>query len=105
MVRFRHSHQPGEPSPYGAEAFVFCYPIDSEIGRLVQGFAGVDGKFSIQNLPPGPYLVLAFSTPNQNLEYRNQEVLREYESKGTIVTLEPGQKAEVKVSVLTEDEE
>jgi len=31
--------------------------------------------------------------------------LRQYESKGTIVSLEPGQKAEVKVSVLTEDEE
>jgi hypothetical protein len=94
-----------EPNPYGGGVFVFCYPIESEVGRLVQGFAGADGKFSIQNLPPGRYLVLAFSTPNQNLEYRNQEVLRQYESKGTIVTLEPGQKAEVKLSVLTEDEE
>jgi hypothetical protein len=95
----------GEPNPYGAGVFVFCYPIEREVGRLGQGFAGVDGKFSIQNLPPGRYLVLAFSTPNQNLEYRNQEVLRQYESKGTIVTLEPGQKAEVKVSVLPEDQE
>jgi len=93
-----------EPTPYGGVS-VFCFPIDSEVGRIEQGLAGVDGKFSIQNLPPGRYLVLAFSTPNQNLEYRNQEVLRQYESKGTIVTLEPGQKAEVKVSVLTEDEE
>jgi hypothetical protein len=93
-----------ESNPYGGVS-VFCFPIESEAGRLVQGFAGVDGKFSIQNLPPGRYLVLAFSTPSQNLEYRNQEVLREYESKGTIVSLEPGQKAEVKVSVLTEDEE
>jgi hypothetical protein len=95
----------GESNLYGGGVFVFCYPIESEVGRLVQGFAGADGKFSIQNLPPGRYLVLAFSTPNQNLEYRNQEVLRQYESKGTLVTLEPGQKAEVKVSVLTEDEE
>jgi hypothetical protein len=95
----------GESNLYGGGVFVFCYPIESEVGRLVQGFAGADGKFSIQNLPPGRYLVLAFSTPNQNLEYRNQEVLRQYESKGTIVTLGPGQKAEVKVSVLTEDEE
>jgi hypothetical protein len=94
----------GEPNPYGGVS-VFCFPIESEVGRLEQGFAGVDGKFSIQNLPPGRYLVLAFSTPNQNLEYRNQEVLRQYESKGTIVTLEPGQKAEVKVSVLPEDQE
>jgi hypothetical protein len=94
-----------EPDPYGGGVFVFCFPVESEVARPVQGFAGVDGKFSIQNLPPGRYLVLAFRTPNQNLEYRNEEVLRQYESKGTIVTLEAGQKAEVKVSVLTEDEE
>jgi hypothetical protein len=85
--------------------FVFCFPIESEVGRAVQGFAGVDGKFSMQNLPPGRYLVLAFRTPNQNLEYRNEEVLRRYESKGPIVTLEAGQKGEAKVPVLTEDEE
>jgi hypothetical protein len=96
----------GESDWYGGGVFVFCYPIESEVGRgAVQGVAGVDGKFSMQNLPPGRYLVLAFPTPYQNLEYRNQEVLRQYESKGTLVTLEPGQKAEVKVSVLTEDEE
>jgi len=94
-----------EPDPYGGGAFVFCFPIESEVGRAVQGFAGADGKFSMQNLPPGRYLVLAFRTPNQNLEYRNEEVLRQYESKGTIVTLEAGQKGEAKVPVLTEDEE
>jgi hypothetical protein len=38
------------------------------------------------------------------LEYSNEEVLKQYESKGTIVKLGAGQKAEVKVSVLTEDE-
>jgi hypothetical protein len=94
-----------EPDPYGGGVFVFCFPIESEVGRAVQGFAGVDGKFSMQNLPPGRYLVLAFRTPNQNLEYRNEEVLRQYESKGTIVTLEAGQKGEAKVPVLAEDEE
>jgi len=69
-------------------------------GRLLQDNVWSDNR-AIHNF----YLVLAFSTPNQNLEYRNQEILRQYESKGTIVTLEPGQKAEVKLSVLTEDEE
>jgi hypothetical protein len=95
----------GEPDSYGGVVFVFCFPIESEVGRPVQGIAGVDGKFSMQNLPPGRYLVLAFHTPNQNLEYRNEEVLQQYVPKGTLVTLEAGQKAEVKVPVLTEDEE
>lgn len=95
----------GEPDPYGGGVFVYCFPIESEVGRPVQGYAGVDGKFSIQNVPPGRYLVLAFCIPNQNLEYRNEEVFRQYESKGAIVTLEAGQKTKIKVSVLTEDEE
>ena len=95
----------GESDPNVGRAFVFCFPLENEIGRLVPGFAGVDGKFSIQNLPPGRYLVLAFPSPNQNLEYRNEEVLRQYESKGTIVRLEAGQRAEIKVSVLPETEE
>jgi hypothetical protein len=95
----------GESVPDVGRVFVFCFPLENEIGRLVPGFAGVDGKFSIQNLPPGRYLVLAFPSPNQNLEYRNEEVLRQYESKGTIVRLEAGQRAEIKVSVLPETEE
>jgi hypothetical protein len=95
----------GEPDPYIERVFVSCLPLENEIGRLVQGRVGADGKFSIPNLPPGRYLVLAFPTPSQNLEYRNEEVLRQYESKGTIVTLEAGQKAEIKVSVLPEEEE
>jgi hypothetical protein len=95
----------GEPDPYLERVFVFCFPLENEIGRLVQGLVGADGRFSIQNLPPGRYLVLAFPSPNQNLEYRNEEVFRQYESKGTIVTLESGQKAEIKVSVLPEEEE
>jgi hypothetical protein len=95
----------GELDPYVRRVFVFCFPLENEIGRLEEGLAGADGKFSIPNLPPGRYLVLAFPTPYQNLEYRNEEVLRQYESKGTIVTLEAGQKVEIKVSVLPEEEE
>ena len=71
----------------------------------MQTAAAVNGKFSLQNLAPGQYLVLAYRTFNPHLEYRNEEVLSQYESKGTMVRLAPGQKAEITVSNVIEDEE
>jgi hypothetical protein len=85
--------------------FVHCIPLDNEFGGQVRSAVVADGKFSLQNLPPGRYLVLGSSKYPQNLEYRNAEVLRQYESNGTIVSLEPGQKAMITVSKILEDEE
>jgi hypothetical protein len=96
----------GDQRPYGSNFFlIFCIPIGHNNGGMVQTAGAVNGKFSLQNLAPGQYLVLAYRTFNQHLEYRNEEVLRQYESKGTIVTLAPGQKAEITVSKVMEDEE
>jgi hypothetical protein len=84
---------------------VHCIPLDNEFGGQVRTAGIADGKFSVQNLPPGRYLVLGSSRFPSNLEYRNDEVLRQYESNGTIVTLEPGQKTVITVSKIIEDEE
>jgi hypothetical protein len=85
--------------------FVQCIPLDNKFGGQIQIAVVGDGKFSFQNLPPGQYLVLASGNYAPNLEYRNDEVLQQYESNGTIVTLEPGQKAVITVSKIIEDEE
>lgn len=95
----------GDQDPHGANLFIFCIPIGDSHGGRMQTAAAINGKFSLQNLAPGPYLVLAYSTFNPHLEYRNEEVLSQYESKGTMVTLAPGQKAEITVSNVIEDEE
>jgi hypothetical protein len=84
--------------------FVFCIPLDNEFGGQVRTAGVTDGKFSFQNLPPGRYLVLGSSNYSPNLEYRNDEVLRQYESNGTVVTLEPGQKAVITVSKIMDEE-
>jgi hypothetical protein len=85
--------------------FVHCIPLDNEFGGQVRTAGVADGKFSFQNLPPGRYLVLGSGNYAPNLEYRNDEVLRQYESSGTVVTLEPGQKAVITVSKIMGDEE
>lgn len=94
-----------DQGPYGPAFFVFCIPIGHSNGGMVRTAGAMNGKFTFQNLAPGQYLVLAYGTFNPHLEYHNDEVLRQYEAKGTIVTLAPGQKAEITVSKVMEDEE
>jgi hypothetical protein len=94
----------GEKTNHGG-LFVNCIPLDNEFGGQVRTSVVADGKFSLQNVPPGRYLVLGSSKYPSSLEYRNDEVLRQYEANGTIVTLEPGQKAVTTVSKILRDEE
>jgi hypothetical protein len=85
--------------------FVNCIPLNNELGGQVRSAVVVDGKFSVQNLSPGRYLVVVFRNFHPNIEYRNDEVLKQYESNGTTVTLEPGQKAVITLSKIIEDQE
>jgi hypothetical protein len=85
--------------------FVTCIPLNNELGGQVRSAGVFDGKFSVQNLPPGRYLVVGSRNVQPNLEYRNAEVLKQYGSDGATVTLEPGQKAVITLSKIIEDEE
>jgi hypothetical protein len=89
----------------GPAAFLWCLPVENYAGRLMQTWVGEDGKFQVNNLPPGQYLVLATPTQTMNLEYRNEETMRRYQSKGTLVTLAAGQNADIQVPMLAEEEE
>ena len=74
------------------------------------GIVANQGKFTIPNLAPGRYLVLATTNsmtnnnPMMNIEYANEDILRSYQSKGTVVTLTPGQKTDIQVPMLPEEE-
>jgi hypothetical protein len=94
-----------DQGPYGPNFFVFCVPIGHSNGGMVPMAGAMNGKFTFRNLAPGQYLVLASRTFNPQFEYRNEEVLRQYESKGAMLTLTPGQKAEITVSKVMEDDE
>jgi hypothetical protein len=92
-----------QPDPMAIFA-VLCIPVDTSSAAQMPGIVANQGKFTVPNLPPGDYLVFAMSlTPNNSIpqiEYRNPDVLREYQTKGTTVTLSPGQKAEIQVPLL-----
>jgi len=87
----------------GEGIFLTCIPTQNLFGRVVAGMVGMNGRFSFANMAPGRYLVLASRSPMLEVEYRTDSVVREYEAKGTVVTLSAGEKVEIQVSLLPEE--
>ena len=63
-----------------------------------------NGKFDIQQVPPGAYRVLAFDRPQPELEYRDSEAMRAFDSKGQVIRLAAGQKENVRLQVISSSE-
>ena len=84
---------------------LFCLPTGHDAAQVTAGSAGADGRFSIENLAPGQYRVIAFRHREENLEYRNEDAMHRFDTKGVLVTLAAGQKAEIDVPVLTGEDE
>jgi hypothetical protein len=80
--------------------FVYCVPVPDSHAGYREAYVSPDGHFSTEQLQPGSYLVLAFDRAQPDLEYRNPEVMRAYESRGVIVRLAPGQKEKVQVPLI-----
>jgi hypothetical protein len=88
-----------------APGYIYCIPMGDDAGRFTEGSAGQDGRFNLGNIPPGEYRVLAFQNAQRNLEYRNPEAMRRYETRGTVITLSPGQTAHLVLRILSDEEE
>jgi hypothetical protein len=91
---------------------VVCFPLDGTNGGQAQPSLSMGGHFQFENLAPGRYLVLASRLDpgnrsnafRQTMEYRNEDVLRGYLEKGTVVTLGAGERSEIQVPLLTDEE-
>jgi hypothetical protein len=84
---------PGTAAPQfsGPLAYVYCVPQPDSPGQFAQVWVSPDGKINSQQIVPGVYRILAFKHPQNDLEYRNAEAMRAYESKGQLVRLIGGQ--------------
>ena len=65
-----------------AAAYIYCIPLADSSGQLTEISVSSDGSFVSQALAPGAYRLLAFDREQHELEYRNPEALRTYDSKG-----------------------
>jgi hypothetical protein len=89
--------------PWGS--LVMFLPLDNLMARGQLGAGSMDGTFTLDNVPPGEYLVLASRVPQMNLEFRDEEAMKRYAGKGTRVTVTTGeQKLDIQVPMLDEGE-
>jgi len=92
------------PSPNPAvgptvAAFVYLVPVRGG-GPAVPLVSQPNGDFSMQQLAPGTYRVLAFTRPRNDLEFSDEDVMRKFDAQ--VVTVLPGQKEKVRVSLSAE---
>jgi hypothetical protein len=73
-------------------------------GQLKEAWVSVGGKFQAEQLPPGTYRVLAFDRQQQDLEYASDEAMRQFDSKAQVISVVPGQKVQLRLSLITASE-
>jgi hypothetical protein len=80
--------------PPPSQAVVYFIPLDSTNGEYRQTFAG-SGTFEESQIPPGTYRVVAFDKANDKIGRANPEAARQYDDKGIVLTLAPGQSVQL----------
>lgn len=86
------------------QAYIYCVPLPEGSGEFRQGFVMWDGKFDLQQVPPGAYRVLAFDRQQMELEYHSVEAMRAYDTKGQIVRLVSGQRENLSLQLISTSE-
>ena len=84
-----------------AAAHIYCIPLADSSGQPTEIWVSPDGSFVSQGLAPGAYRLLAFDREQHELEYRNPEALRTYDSKGPVVRVVGGQKEHVQLQLIS----
>ena len=79
-----------------SQVWVYCVPLPDSPGHFQQIGVSYDGNFSYP-MVPGTYRLLAFRNQQPNLPYRDAEAMRAYETKGQVIHLAAGEKANVQV--------
>ncbi len=87
------------------QAHVYCLPLPDSTGQFREVWVGPNGDFDLPQMPPGGYRLLAFEQPqNGQFEYLDPAMMEEYEGKGRVVQLKAGQKEDVKLQIISENE-
>ena len=87
-------------TPAAQPPHIYLIPSPDSTGQFREVLASPDGTFSLAQIPPGDYQVLAFDRPQPELEYRSQEAMRKYESREQEIRLLPGQNARLRVHMI-----
>ncbi len=89
------------PGPGQSRTHVYYIPVADSSGRFAEISVRPDGSFVSLGLAPGTYRVLAFDQVQAEIEYRNPEAMRAYDSKGQVVRVAGGQKEHVQLQLIS----
>jgi hypothetical protein len=98
-VRRAGFNSPGQPV-----GNVYFVPMADSGGQFSETWASADGKFQLQQLPPGAYRVLAFDRQQPDLEYASDEVMGQYDSKAQFIHVVAGQKEHLRLPLIIASE-
>jgi hypothetical protein len=82
------------------ECYVYFLPVAEDSGQFREANTTREGSFSLAQLPPGTYRVLAFDSPQNDLAYADAEAKRRLESKGQVIHVDAGQKEHLRLKII-----
>lgn len=81
------------------QTWIYAIPLFSTAARLPEGSVQANGQFTIPDLAPGSYRVVACDA-QQEIDFHSAEGLAAWAGKGETVTVDPGGTASVELDVL-----
>ena len=84
-------------------ARIYCVPLPDSTGQFAEVPVSATGAFEVPSLVPGVYRIMAFKTPPTDMEYRNAEAMRAYESKGVVLRLVEDQDESIRLPLVSEE--
>jgi hypothetical protein len=84
--------------------FLHFVPMPGSTGQYRETSSNSQGAFIESQLPPGEYLVLAFSGGDPNLHVSFAEAIAKYSAVGQVISVAPEQKLQLRLKAIAEDE-
>ncbi len=82
-----------------SETYIYAIPLFATTAQLAKAVLQRDGKFTISNLPPGPYRVVACDSP-QEPDFNAAEATGVLDGKGKVITVDAGGTSRLQLDVI-----
>jgi hypothetical protein len=79
---------------------VHFVPLADGGGQFRVAWTYGNGRFQLQQLPPGAYRVLAFDRQRPDLEFATEEALSQYDSNAQLIQVAAGQKEHLRLPLI-----
>ncbi|MGA7521021.1 MAG: carboxypeptidase-like regulatory domain-containing protein [Acidobacteriaceae bacterium] len=84
------------------QVWIYAIPLFPTTGRLPETNVGDNGQFTLENLAPGSYRVVACDA-SQQIDFHSPDGLAAWSGKGQVVSVEPSGTANVALTVIHGD--